>query len=124
MFKIFETQFTPSEIWDIENSFYNNSERFGFLRDAGRLNWVKLTEFVIYPNLTKSFDITNPMNKKSVMLDSKEFGIFISIMTLNKFCWDYEYNVDKCEFMCDLYYTSYNFILNDFKKSVVLDLLC
>ncbi len=123
MFRIFRNQFTQSEMWDIENSFYNNTERFCQLKNANEFEWLKLVDFIIYPNITSSICIINPMNKRKAILDNQELGIFISLMTLNKFCWDYEYNADKCEFMCDLYYTSHNYVLGHYQNSIILDLL-
>ncbi|MDL4584634.1 hypothetical protein QRZ28_22515 [Raoultella ornithinolytica] len=106
----------------IERMFSHTAGRY--CEDFVPQEWSSLDfpGLIYYPLDITGYYVVNPGNQSDAMLNNKEFGAFVSMMTINNLCWKFE-NTDYCEKLCDLYYQTRESFCDNFKNPSLFRLI-
>ena len=87
----------------IERLFSHTAGRF--CENFVEQEWASLDfpGLIYHPLNITGYYVVNPCNQSDAILNNREFGAFVSMMTINNLCWKFE-NTDYCQKLCDLYY--------------------
>lgn len=106
----------------IERLFSHTAGRF--CENFVEQEWASLDfpGLIYNPLHDTAYYVINPGNQSDAILNNREFGAFVSMMTINNLCWKFE-NTDYCSSICDLYYQTRESFYDNFKNRSLFRLI-